>query len=170
MSSPPAIAVNTAAGGFILAWPDRDYSGGSYDVLAQLIAVKSDTLTADADELPASAGGQINFALDAGAANANRNYLMVGGVTGSVPGTLLPGGFATLPVNWDPFSDLVMSLLNTPLFSDFLGQLDGAGQGAAQLNAPVLPPVAVGVTMVYAFTCNNPFDFASNAVEIAIVP
>jgi hypothetical protein len=169
-SNPPAIAANTAAGGFILAWPDRDYSGGNYDILAQLIAVVPGMLLADAGELSAGTGGQVNFTLDAGPDNAGRNYILLGGVTGTVPGTLLPGGFATLPLNWDPFTDLVMGLLNTALFSNFLGQLDGSGQGAAQLNSPALPSVAIGVTMHYAFTCNNPFDIASNAVAIEIIP
>lgn len=170
MSSPPAIAVNSSAGGFILAWPDRDYSGGNYDILGQFIAVAPDALNADAEVLSAATGGQINFALTAGAGNGNRNYLMLGGVTGTDPGTALPGGYATLPVNWDPFTDLVLNLLNSALFANFLGQLDGSGQGAAQLNSPPLPSVAIGVVMHYAYTCNNPYDFASNAVGVRIIP
>ena len=90
-------------------------------------------------------------------------------MSGTVPGLPLPGGLAALPVNWDIFSDLVMALLNSPVFSNFMGTLDADGRSTAQLNIPAFP-VSAGIIMHYAFCCNNPFDFVSNPVAIEMVP
>jgi len=122
-----------------------------------------------ADEISAGTGGTVELFLNAGPGNAGRHYLMLGGITGTKPGIPLPGGLATLPLNWDPFSEIVFSLLNTSAFSSFLGELGASGKSTAQINAPPLPMAAVGVKMYFAFGLNNPFDFASNAQEVMIL-
>jgi hypothetical protein len=128
-------------------------------------------LFVDGNTIPESTGGVINFSLIAGSGYANRNYFILGSVTGTSPGTSLPGGMATLPLNWDAFTNLVMSLWNTPIFWNFSGKLDGAGEGTAQLNTlGPLPPGSAGLKMYYAFALSSPYDFASNPVEIEIVP
>lgn len=114
-------------------------------------------------------GGSVDFAIDAGPANAGRKYMIVGGITGSTPGMPLPGNMVTLPVNWDLFSDLEMMLLNTVVFSDFMGFLDAEGMGAAQMNLPPLPPGSEGTIITLAYCCNGPFDYVSNSVEIEVV-
>ncbi|MHC4943195.1 MAG: choice-of-anchor Q domain-containing protein [Planctomycetota bacterium] len=119
--------------------------------------------------LSASGGGDIDFAIDAGAANANRSYVLLGTLTGTVPGFGLPGGM-TLPLNWDGFTDLVVMFLNNFYFVDFLGQLDGSGQMTATLHVPGLFPIWVGEIMQYAYTLYSPFDYVSNPVEIEVVP
>jgi hypothetical protein len=129
------------------------------------------SLSADTCFLSQGDGGTVIFKLSAGEENSDRNYLVLGGTSGTDPGTLLPGGLAILPVNWDWFTDLEMSLLgNSPIFTDFLGKLDSDGMALAKLIVPSLPPVAQGVVMHYAFCCNCPFDHVSNAVEVEIVP
>ena len=115
-------------------------------------------------------GGKSTFSLDAGAANVARNYIILGGVTGSSPGTPLPGGMATLPVNWDVFTTIVINLANTVIFQNFIGILDANGQASALFDTQGPVPGAAGITMTFAFALNNPWDFASNAVEIKIVP
>ncbi|MHC4941979.1 MAG: hypothetical protein ACYTG7_03065 [Planctomycetota bacterium] len=130
----------------------------------ELLSMRADASTVS------ETGGTVNLTLDAGSQNGNRNYLIVGGVTGTEPGTALPGGLATLPVNWDTFSDVVMLLMNSGVFSNFLGTLDSSGQASAQLNVPALPSGYVGTIMYFAYCCNSPFDFASNAIEVEIVP
>jgi len=127
----------------------------------------TDTLVADIYTVPET-GGTVNYQLTAGRSNANRTYLIVGGVTGTEPGFQLPGGMM-LPINWDVFSDLVMALLNGPVFSNFMATLDSQGNAQAALNAPPIPPGFVGTVMYYAYTLNNPFDFVSNPVEIEII-
>jgi hypothetical protein len=127
------------------------------------------SLTVDTHIAKENTGGSVNFTLNAGPTLANRKYLMLGSITGTSPGTPLPGGQATLPINWDIFTGLVVSLLNTPVFQSFTGNLNGSGLGNAQMNlGPV--PGAAGLTMYFAFALNNPWDFASNPAPIQIVP
>jgi carboxypeptidase D len=130
--------------------------------------VPDGSLVCDTPEVYTS-GGTAEFTLMAGAGNASRNYLLLGSLSGTSPGYLLPGGLATLPLNWDDFTVLVLSMVNFPVFADFLGKLDGNGNAWAQLNMPHLPPTAAGLVMYFAFTLNNPFDFASDPVEIEIL-
>jgi hypothetical protein len=152
---------------------DPSFNGGDYDAVVSLLdamLTEDPTLTSDTDQVSAGTGGTVNFTLIPGADHANRAYLVLGSVTGTQPGYPLPGGVCTLPLNWDVYTDIVLSLVNSPLFTGFMGSMDGTGSAAAQLNAPPLPAVAVGVTLYHAFTMNNPFDFVSNPHEVEIVP
>ncbi|MFH2000306.1 MAG: SBBP repeat-containing protein, partial [Planctomycetota bacterium] len=156
----------------VTAGPDLTYNGGTIWAGDGFVAkVSPPTLTADATHL-SQAGGVVRFTLDAGKAKANRNYLMLGSVTGFDPGFLLPGGFERIPIEWDAFTDAVLRLTNTSLFSDFLGTLDGSGQGAASLDwpGPSLPPGSVGMTLYFAYCLGWPWEFVSNPVEIEVVP
>jgi len=84
--------------------------------------------------------------------------------------TYVPGGHATLPINFDDFTyNVVFPFLNTSIFVNFLGTLNWSGESTAQLNMPAVPGFA-GITMYYAYCCNNPFDFTSNPVQIEVVP
>jgi hypothetical protein len=53
---------------------------------------------------------------------------------------------------------------------NFLGTLDGSGESTAQLYAPPLPPGFIGLKLYYSYFLSGPFDFASNAVVVEIVP
>ncbi len=130
-----------------------------------------EALSVDNYAIYASAGGgTVNFTLDAGSAYANRGYYLLGSTSGTEPGTPLPGGMATLPLNWDGFSSLVRNNMNSSTFSDFNWYLDYTGKGAAQLNATVVPPTYVGLSVHFAFCLHSPYDYASNPVEIRILP
>ena len=142
--------------------------GGGYDGYIYYLHAKGPLALSD-NAIPESTGGSISFYLDAGASNAGRNYIILGSVTGTEPGTPLPGGKATLPLNWDNFTNVIINMVNSPLFTNFQGKLDGQGNGTAQLNLPPVPGTA-GLTMYYAFALNNPWDFASNPVGIEITP
>lgn len=127
-------------------------------------------LLANVGAIPYTAGGTVDFLVSAGADNAGRIYIIVGGVTGSDPGTALPGGLVTLPVNIDVFTNyFVFPFLNSALFANFMGTLDSDGKASAQLNAPAMPASALGITMTYAYCCNKPYDFVSNPVDIEII-
>ncbi|MHC4942720.1 MAG: NosD domain-containing protein [Planctomycetota bacterium] len=130
------------------------------------------TLFADTTSLPAGSGGSVNFTLNAGEEYGSRAYVILGTISGTLPGTPLPGGQAVLPVNWDLFTDNVLLLCNSPVFENFHGILDGAGAGWARIDTQTpLDPAFVGITMEYAFCIIGwPWDFASNPVSIAIVP
>lgn len=133
------------------------------------VADMGEPLSTDVDTISAATGGTVIFTLDAGAANASRNYFLLGSVTGT-SGIALPGGLATLPLSWDVFTNLVITLVNTSVFTDFLGTLDAQGIATASLNATgPLPPGSVGLVMYYAYALDKPFDFASNFVTVTVV-
>lgn len=129
------------------------------------------SLTADTDTLSASTGGVVNFVLNAGASFAGRSYVLLGTASGTAPGTVLPGG-GVLPLNQDLVFNYIRTHLASPMFADFQGMLDAAGQATAALDSMgpvpgVLPP---GSTLHFAFTTVGPFDFQSEAVAVQIVP
>jgi hypothetical protein len=64
---------------------------------------------------------------------------------------------------------MVMKMVNSFLFQDFMGALDGNGKAAAQMNLPPVPGFA-GTTLTFAYAINAPWDFASNPVAVEIVP
>jgi hypothetical protein len=117
-----------------------------------------------------STGGAVNFTLDAGSSNAWRNYYILGSVSGTNPGKTLPGGKATLPLNFDIFTNFVISLMNTPIFSNFMGNLDGLGLANAKFDTIAPFSGATGITLYFAYALNNPWDFASNPLGILIIP
>jgi len=119
--------------------------------------------------LSASQGGDIDFTLNAGAINANRPYIMLGSLSGSLPAFGLPSGMH-LALEWDGFTDLVVAYLNNFYFLDFMSRLDATGQGYPRLHVPGLSPVWVGHTMTYAATLYSPFNFVTNPVAIEVVP
>jgi hypothetical protein len=127
-------------------------------------------LQADRFSIQESTGGDANFLLLAGSVNVNRNYILLGSVTGTDPGIPLPGGQASLPLNWDIFTNIVLDLINTPIFSNFMGTLDGTGSANAAFDTLVPIPGTAGLTMHFAYALNDPWDFVSNPVTIEIVP
>lgn len=162
--------VNDACGYYAVVGQTKSSGAGYTDVYLAKIDRENLPLNADFYTTSSATGGVINLSLDAGSKQANRNYLIVGGLSGMEPGTALPGGHATIPVNFDAFtSSVVIPLLNTSLFTNFLGTLNGTGESTAQLNVPPLPGFA-GTKMYFAYCCNNPFDFVSNPVQVTIVP
>lgn len=127
-------------------------------------------LSLSENRIYASAGGVIDLAIKAGASYSGRKYFLLGNVSGTQPGTDLPGGL-TLPLNWDVFTDLVISLANTPVCSNFSGTLDGNGEASAQFNSyGPLPSSSIGVPLRFAYLLYKPFDFVSNAAEVEILP
>lgn len=123
----------------------------------------------DPEYITADVGGTVEFTLDAGEDYAGRKYLLVGTRSGTSPGTALPGGLVTLPINRDWFTDFILDHLNNTRFVDFKGNLDAEGRATAWLNAP---PISswVGTTLHFAYAATKPFDFASIPVAVEIVP
>jgi hypothetical protein len=120
------------------------------------------------DEIQKDTGGSVEFFIDAGAANAGRVYLLAGSASGTEPGTPLPGGLATIPLNRDWLTNYILGHLNTSMFTDFSGRLDASGRARASLNLPPVPAHG-GTVMDYAYCLKNPYDYASNPVRVTIV-
>lgn len=128
-------------------------------------------LEANSFAISQATGGAVDMNLEAGVTNGNRNYFIFGSVSGTVPGIPLPKDLAILPLNYDVFTNLVISLANTPAMANFHGILDGAGAAASQLNTSgPLPSSAIGLTMYFAYLLYYPYDFVSNPIAIEIVP
>jgi len=134
--------------------PHRDYLDGVF-------------LHVDTQTISAASGGNANFSLTAGRANAGRNHLLLVGFTGSEPGSVLPGG-ATLPLNLDALSPAVVNPAFSSIFNGFVGTLDADGEAAAQLVVPPVAPLA-GLTLTFAYAL-EPWDFASTSVQVTLAP
>lgn len=179
---------NPAPGDFHLTWlspcinrgtnedaPSEDYEGdarpwqGTADMGADEF-IGMHPLEADLFLLHETVGGTVHFDLNAAQINAFRDYLVLGSISGSAPGIPLPGGLAVLPMNWDLFTKVVIDNLNTSVFSGFLGTLDAGGSASAALQTPGPIPGTAGITMTFAYALNGPWDFASNPIQVAVVP
>lgn len=169
-------AVNTGLGSLntsCLAIDDKNgyLYAGTTKASCWRLALEPAPLWVDFHQVSAATGGSSKFYLNALPTHANRKYLMVGGVTGFDPGYGLPGGLATIPVNFDVFTYyVVFPLMNTQLFANFLGVLDNTGRSEAKLNAPPLDPMYAGLRMYYAYCLGWPWEYASNHVEVVVSP
>lgn len=178
---------DSAAGNLHLTWlspcvkrgtnngaPSNDIDGdnrpfmGTVDMGADEY-VGTHAMEADSFSISQSMGGTVNFYLHGSANNAFRNYIIFGSLTGTAPGTPLQGGYVTLPITWDNFTNIVLAYANTHPFTNFQSSLDANGEGTAALN---LAPVsgAAGPTMYFAYALNSSWDFVSNPVAILITP
>jgi photosystem II stability/assembly factor-like uncharacterized protein len=127
-------------------------------------------LMANVYQISARNGGSVDLYLDAGAANGNRHYFILGSFSGTEPGTSLPGG-ATLPLNYDILTDLTLIYTNTFTFSDFNRTLDADGLATAQFNVPgPVSQSSVGTTIHFAYFLYYPMDYVSNPMGVEIVP
>jgi len=126
-------------------------------------------LDLDEDEISAASGGVVNFTMAPGAIYSGSLYLLLGSVTGTSPGTPLKGG-VVLPINFDLYTQMVLAYLNSSLFDKFSGVIDSNGFATAAFTSSPLPASAIGLKMYYAFAVKyNPW-YASNAVEVTIIP
>jgi hypothetical protein len=130
------------------------------------------TLWADADTISASGGGSVTFDLIAGTAQAGQSYLVLGSLTGTVPG--FNKSFINVPLNWDVYTELTLNFANTTTFTNTMGTFDGLGRSSASLNvlAGQIPATAVGAVLYHAFVALDPgtshLTWASNPVGITI--
>ncbi|MHC5209272.1 MAG: DUF1028 domain-containing protein [Planctomycetota bacterium] len=126
-------------------------------------------LHAGFDELSASAGGSVPFTVDFGGAAAGAGYVMLGGVSGTLPGVPLGGG--TLPLNVDVVTHLILASAGPPLLPGFVGTLDGGGRGqAAFVATPGLLAAGVGLHFDFAAVALAAPKTPSNAVGLDITP
>jgi len=125
-------------------------------------------LIADRYELSSSTGGEVYFSLYPGTNYAWRNYFLFGSMSGTSPGTTVK--FMKLPLNLDLFTDLAISLTNTPALMNFQGSISTLGHALGKLNTlGPLPSASVGGVMYFAYILYSPIDFVSNAVSVEIV-
>jgi hypothetical protein len=158
-------------GHVILTWSHQDSPTPyvDHDVWADIDLFIPLSLWLDGDALSAATGGSIGFFLDAGTAYAGREYLLLGSLSGTSPGTPLPGG-GRLAINYDPFTTFILIHIHNPIFTSFLGYLDPNGRALATLNVGGPIPLTPGTLLHFAYTTAGPFDFQSNPQGVTINP
>jgi hypothetical protein len=115
--------------------------------------------------LSVTAGDTQVFHISAGPANAGRQYLMLGSLTGTSPGQSLPGGL-TLPLATDRYLQYTQHVPNSSILSNSMGTLDAGGHATVTFH-----PIArfEGHTVWHAFYLLGPTDFVSEAVSVHVV-
>jgi hypothetical protein len=168
----------------LLAWDDALYVCGYFNRAGGFQGVGGEpcgdiaawtrslelSLYSDSNTISARTGGTVNFNLNAGVDQANRDYFLLASASGTEPGTQLPGGTTVLPLNWDAVTDLMIVLANGPIAVGFSGTLDNEGLGSATLDTGPLPGSTVGSIVSFAYLLYYPFDYVSNPVNIDIIP
>lgn len=117
----------------------------------------------------AATGGSVAFNLNGDPSQSGRYYMLALSASGTSPGTQV--GPINIPLNRDQYTDLVLQWYNKPVFANFVGKLNGAGDASATFNPPVITnPALIGAPLHFAWFTFWPVDYASIAVEILIAP
>lgn len=117
------------------------------------------TLTADRWNILLNSPVQVNFDIMPGSEHAGRPYFLLSGMTGTSPGTTLPGG-EVLPINFDVWTYFVLSYMNSlSIFTGFTGTLDAAGEATAMFDTTGYTPIdprLLGETMQFSAAIKDP--------------
>ncbi|MFH2002153.1 MAG: C25 family cysteine peptidase, partial [Planctomycetota bacterium] len=130
-------------------------------------ALQGQTLVADATTVSLSASSDTTFTIKAGLDHRGDTYFLLGGVTGTTPGISLPVGLV-VPLNFDFFTQMTLAYANTPLFQNFYGILDSAGEATPVLSTTGLTPMDPGLAgaMMYfaavVWPNGKPYELATN--------
>ena len=116
---------------FIVGAPgDRPAAGGSAATGSiQVISSGPLSLLSDGHNLSLSKGGRQKLKLDAGVANKNKLYLLMGAISGISPGTQVNAS-TVIPLNSDSYTLFTVTSPNT-LIPGSLGFLDAQGKASA---------------------------------------
>ena len=136
--------------------------------LNQLYAIRGkDTLSGNPASISLTSGGTHTLTLDA-ECHPSELYLMLGSTSGTSPGVAL--GDVCVPVNPDPYFDLITSGFAGAVLSPWIGFLNPSGAATVQFTLPPgLSPALAGLDVSHAFVLAGT-PFASNAVTVTLVP
>lgn len=131
------------------------------------------TFEIDSRELSVSGAGSAGLTLNAGPSYGGKDYIIFASVTGTYPGFSVSG--VDVPLNLDVFTWLAFSLINTPVFSNFMSVLDGSGQATANFQVFSATPEALGMAIYFDYVLlanpgKTPILFASNPVYALFIP
>lgn len=109
------------------------------------------------------------LALNAGKANANKLYIIIGSWSGQRPGVPL-GGSLRLPLNFDPYLTLTLGLPNQISIEKSVGLLGSEGGATARFVSGLFPVELYGLRLHHAFVVlgNGTWDFVSNAALVKL--
>lgn len=128
-----------------------------------------DTLVASDDTLSA-AGQNLFFRMRCGSANAFKYYVLCLSASGSTPGVDV--GALHVPLNPDALTYQALNMVAQYPFIAFENYLGFFGDAAAvlTLGPNLISPAAAGFTLTFCAVLVDAFDFATNPVDITIVP
>jgi hypothetical protein len=132
-----------------------------------------ETLLVSSTVVPLNTPVTIDFTITPGGEHAGKDYLLLGSVSGTDPGTTLPSG-VVIPLNFDVLTFMIINNPNSPVFQNFLGTLDGSGEAIATFSTEGLTPLdpgLAGVNLYFAATLSSPgqaFELATNAQTLTI--
>lgn len=156
----------------VISAPTADPNGATSAGTTYLIHGKPNALGGDKTVISLAVGGSQSLYLRAGIANAGKQYVILGSMSGVTPGVNF--GITHFPLNIDVYTTIVATYFNTFVYTGFLGTLDANGNASASFN---LPPGITGVPphllLHHAYLVLNPAQFptfASNAYPIYLDP
>jgi|GEM_PF-3350645 len=158
---------NWYLGGYI-DWPDYIVESNEINNGYTAGPITINSLWPDVATLSKQDGGQVLFELKPGIEYGSRICFLLGSMSGTSPGTTLPGG-NILPLNKDPFFDYILQNYNGVNFIGFRGFLNPSGDAFALFDTRGQVPLPVATVLHFAFTTEFPYDFQSNPVEIDII-
>ena len=137
-----------------------------------VVAIRVGSISGIPHDISVSTGGLHTMYLDAGAANANNIYVVLGSISGSTP------GFAynqfLVPLNQDFYFLYTQQFPNIPPLFNTLGTLDADGRQIAAFQMPLGYPQLAGMVLTHAFAAVNPgsgqVTFVSDAQDMLLVP
>jgi len=128
-------------------------------------------LLVDSYEIPLDKPKTINLTLNAGVDHRGDYYFILGGASGTYPGSSLPGDLS-LPLNMDFLTNLIIVNPNCQVFQNFSGVLDSNGKAQAAINTqgiiPLNPHLAAqlaGIKLYFSgviWPSGKPFETAMN--------
>ena len=86
------------------------------------------TLTANTPTISIANGGTQTLSINAGTGLGSKPYWIFGSMTGTVPGVNLLG--VNIPLNPDPYTDLVIGAVNTTAFTNFKRTLSATAESS----------------------------------------
>ena len=136
------------------------------------------SLAATPPAVSLSTGGTQLLSLSAGPSQALRIFLLLGSASGTSPGIPVDGFLVPLAIP-DPYFNFTLLHPNTKPLSNSVGTLTATGQALATFTVPAgTDPSLAGLILNHAYvvfdTTTIPgaavVDFASNAVEVTLIP
>jgi hypothetical protein len=147
---------------------DFDSNGIPDDCVAPL-------LNTNRTQASVTAGAQVQLTLRAGAASALDVFVVLGSASGTVPGVTDPVTGLVLPLNFDPYFELLYVTSGAGIVAPFFGFLDAYGNATATVTVPAgTNPSLVGLRLDHAYLTIDLFGtgrmgLASNPVPLELV-
>jgi hypothetical protein len=131
----------------------------------QNLVIDVKAIKPSAPQVSVSAHQQQVLRLNAGPNNAGRQYMVLGSLSGTTPGTTVNG--IHVPLNVDAYFNFTQTNPNSAILVSSMGTLDATGRAAAAFKPDA---TFVGTTANHAFILLSPTNFVSEPESCVVVP